>query len=75
MFSTKKVKLLINKETAAFTYLDGAGNLLVKEPKRGGKTLVPIDVMKTVHDEKAELKVERGVDGIRVKNRSSAANC
>src|SRR5512135_2917120 len=38
-FSTPCITILIDRKTLAFTYLDSQGNLLTKEPQRGGKTL------------------------------------
>jgi alpha-D-xyloside xylohydrolase len=62
---TDSVKIEISKATGAFTYLDAYGNLLVKEPPRGGKTLVKVDVLKTVFDETSEARSEKSVDGMR----------
>ena len=64
-FSTGEISILINKVTAAFTYQDKAGCLLAKEPDRGGKTLVPIDVVKTVFDENTQIQTTEGADGLR----------
>ena len=38
---------IIDRKTAAFTYRDAAVRL-TKEPARGGKTLVPVDVVVSV---------------------------
>ncbi|MBX3062672.1 MAG: DUF5110 domain-containing protein [Anaerolineae bacterium] len=65
IFSTPKLTIRINKHTGAFTYLNSAGAVLTKEPDRGGKTLVPIDVVKSVFDETAEAQVRKDVDGVR----------
>src|SRR4051794_31679144 len=46
--STPKLSIRINRQTGAFTYLDRSGQLLTKEPDRGGKTLMPVDVVKSV---------------------------
>ena len=50
-FSTAAVTIAIDKQTAAFTYLDSRGQLLTKEPARGGKTLMPVDVVVSVFDD------------------------
>jgi alpha-D-xyloside xylohydrolase len=66
LFSTAELQVRINKKTGAFTYLDASGELLTKEPDRGGKTLVPIDVIKPVFDASAPIQTLQGADGIRV---------
>lgn len=65
-FSTANLQIAINKETGSFSYMDGNGQILVREPVEGGKKLVPVDVMKTVFDEDAEIETGQGADGIRV---------
>jgi alpha-D-xyloside xylohydrolase len=63
--STASLSVRVDKKTGALTYLDSAGRLLTKEPDRGGKTLVPIDVLKTVFDTSAEAQIRNDVDGLR----------
>ena len=65
VFSTCKVQIHINKHTAAFTYTDSSGQILAKEPERGGKTLVPVEVVKSVFDENTEIQNSQNVDGAR----------
>jgi alpha-D-xyloside xylohydrolase len=65
IFSTPKLSIRINRQTGAFTYLDDSGQILTKEPDHGGKTLVPIDVVKSVFDETAEAQIQDNVDGVR----------
>ena len=62
--STPKLSIQINRQTGAFTYLDGSGLLLTKEPDRGGKTLMPVDVVKSVFDETAEAQIRKDADGV-----------
>src|SRR5512137_1548559 len=50
VFATSDVVITIDRQTAAFSYCDRHGNLLTKEPDRGGKTLEPIDVLVSVFD-------------------------
>jgi alpha-D-xyloside xylohydrolase len=66
-FSTAKLEILIDMHTAAFTYQDKAGNLLVKEPAYGGKTIIPIDVLKSVTDENTQVMTDQGIDGLRMR--------
>lgn len=65
--STANLQIAINKETGAFIYMDGKGQVLVKEPAEGGKILTPTDVVKAVFDEDAEIKTGQSADGMRAK--------
>lgn len=67
IFSTNSIQLVINKETAAFSYFDYKGNLIAKEPDKGGKTLTEVDVEKTVFDDDSSIKMVDSVDGVRAK--------
>ncbi|CAN7673338.1 DUF4968 domain-containing protein [Paenibacillus sp. LjRoot153] len=67
VFSTAELTIRILKKTGAFTYLDASGAVLTKEPDRRGKTLVPMDVMKSVFDESANIEAGQGADGLRVR--------
>ncbi len=62
--STAKLSIQINKQTGAFTYLDSSGQLLTKEPDRGGKTLIPVDVLKSVFDDSVQAQIRRDADGV-----------
>ena len=44
LFSTDDLMIKIDRQTLAFTYCDTSGYLLTREPRRGGKTLEPVDV-------------------------------
>lgn len=66
-FSTANLEILIDMQSAAFNYQDKAGNLLVKEPAHGGKTLIPIDVVKCVIDENTQIEADQGIDGLRMR--------
>jgi alpha-D-xyloside xylohydrolase len=66
-FCTSHVTVRINKRTCAFAYYDSKGKLLTKEPSRGGKTLVPIDVYKSLFDDDSKLETGQGADGLRVR--------
>lgn len=67
LFATNNVGIRIDKSTAAFTYMDASGQVLVKEPKRGGKTLVPVEVAKSVFDDDTEIESTQNADGARVR--------
>ncbi len=62
--SIPKLSIRINKQTGAFTYLDSSDQILTKEPDRGGKTLDPVDVLKSVFDETAEAQIRKDADGV-----------
>jgi len=62
--SIPKLSVQINRQTGAFTYLDNSGGILTKEPDRGGKTLVPVDVVKSIFDETAEAQIRKDADGV-----------
>jgi alpha-D-xyloside xylohydrolase len=69
--STPKLSIRVNKATCAFTYLDSSGQILTKEPDRGGKTLIPVDVVKSVFDENNEAQIRKDADGVRAFTPSS----
>jgi len=64
-FSTSKLTVQINRSTLAFTYLDAFGKVLTREPDRGGKTLIPVDVIKTIHHPENDIQTELGADGLK----------
>lgn len=70
IFATAEVTIVIDRQTAAFTYYDRQGVLLTREPARGGKTLAPIDVV--VSDFSASTVAEAGLsaDGVRIEARN-----
>ncbi|WP_281426329.1 TIM-barrel domain-containing protein [Paenibacillus agaridevorans] len=67
IFTTSHLRLEINKATSAFTYKDKDGNVLTKEPRHGGKTLVSIDVEKAVINNATSRQTSQGADGVRVR--------
>src|SRR5437868_2749534 len=62
--SIPKLSIRINKQTGALTYLDNSGQILTKEPDRGGKTFVPVNVVKSVFDNTAEAQIRKDADGV-----------
>lgn len=67
ILSTSRLRLEIDKATTAFTYKESNGKVLAMEPRRGGKTLVPIEVLKSVFDGTASLQTTQSADGVRVR--------
>ncbi len=66
-FSTDNVVIEIDRQTLAFTYRDTKGYLLTREPRRGGKTLEPIDVTVSVFDETTIREDRESIDGLRMR--------
>ena len=66
-FRTSAISIRIDKRTCAFAYYDSNGRLLTREPSRGGKTLVPVDVVVSTFDEDARIEAGQGADGLRVR--------
>jgi alpha-D-xyloside xylohydrolase len=64
---TSRLQLLIDRTTAAFTWLDPAGALLVREPARGGKHLERVPVERRIFDPNVAIKTESTVDGIKAR--------
>jgi alpha-D-xyloside xylohydrolase len=65
ILKTKKIELRISKQNSAFIYCDADGNIIAKEPEKGGKTLIPVDLVKTVFDENTTVETDSSADGMR----------
>lgn len=65
VISTPALGLNIDKRTGAISYFDAHGNLLVREPERGGKWLTPKEVYKYIYMPNTKVAVSQGVDGVR----------
>jgi alpha-D-xyloside xylohydrolase len=63
--ATNALKLVVSKETGAISYFDNKGNLLVREPERGGKWLTAKEVYKNVYRKDAKVAAGQSVDGVR----------
>jgi alpha-D-xyloside xylohydrolase len=70
LFSTTELTIQINRQTLALKYLDKDGQILTSEPERGGKTLIPVDVIKSVPDEENDSAAVVGADGLRISGRT-----
>jgi len=62
---TKKITIIIDKETSALSYYDRNGRLLTREPSRGGKTLIPYKAYKNVIDENSLFEKIETPDGVK----------
>jgi alpha-D-xyloside xylohydrolase len=67
VFKTKKLKIIVCKETCSFSYYDAHDKLLLKEPDKGGKFLTPFDLEKTIFDKNAAISLSQNADGVRIK--------
>ena len=63
-FTTSKLSIQIDRDTLAFTYRDSHGQILTREPDRGGKTLMPVDVIKFIPKIESGIKTDVGADGL-----------
>jgi alpha-D-xyloside xylohydrolase len=62
---TTQIHLSISKATGAFTWQDAAGNLLVREPAHGGKSLNEVPVEVAAFDADTSVKTRQTADGLR----------
>jgi len=67
VIATNALKLLVSKHTGAISYCDASGNLLVREPERGGKWLTRKEVYKYVYPSETDVSVSQSIDGVRVR--------
>ncbi len=65
ILSTDSLSIEIDRQTLAFTYRDAAGDVLTREPARGGKTLDLIDVVVSVFDQATTVESRESADGVR----------
>lgn len=49
IFSTAKLSIVIDKNSGTFQYRESSGNVLAREPERGGKTLDAADSSQAYH--------------------------
>jgi alpha-D-xyloside xylohydrolase len=63
--ATPALKLVISRATGAIRYLDSAGNLLLAEPPRGGKSLTAKKVTRNVFNQDAKVATAESIDGAR----------
>src|SRR5690349_9918221 len=67
IFATSAIEIQILKETTSFVYRDRHGKVLAREPERGGKTLTPTPVFRSIFDETTVRTGVQGIDGARMK--------
>ena len=63
--STPALKLIVSKATGAISYFDSSGKLFLREPERGGKTLVSKKVFRNVFKQGVTVAAGQSIDGAR----------
>ena len=66
VISTNAMSIEVARETAALTYRTIDGTLLTREPARGGKTLTPVQVLRSEFDGATPHESRENVDGVRI---------
>ena len=65
MFAQPGLSVRVNRETGALAFLDGDGNLLLRENPESPATLEPVDIRRNVFSEDAAITEKSGADGAR----------
>jgi len=65
VISTRALKLVVCKHSAAICYYDRKDKLLAREPATGGKWLTPKEVYKSAYNKAAKVAASQSVDGVR----------
>ena len=66
VISTDAMSIEVARETAALTYRTIDGTLLTREPACGGKTLTPVQVLRSEFDGATPHESRENVDGVRI---------
>jgi alpha-D-xyloside xylohydrolase len=66
VISTDAMSIEVARETVALTYRTIDGTLLTREPARGGKTLTPVQVLRSEFDGATPHESRENVDGVRI---------
>ncbi len=66
VLSTDAMTIEVARATAALTYRTSEGTLLTREPARGGKTLTPVQVLRSEFDGATPHESRENVDGVRI---------
>ena len=73
VFALPGLVVRVNRETGALTFLDGDGNLLLREDPESPVTLEPVDIRRSVFSENAAISEKSGADGARASADPSGA--
>jgi len=66
VLSTDAMSIAVARETAALTYRTIEGTVLTREPARGGKTLTPVQVLRSEFDGAVPHESRENIDGVRI---------
>ncbi len=66
VLATDALTVEVAKGTGALTYRRADGTLLSREPARGGKTLTPVEVLRSEFDASTARESRENVDGVRI---------
>jgi alpha-D-xyloside xylohydrolase len=68
LISTAALQVKVQKSSSAVSFLDAAGNVLLQEPERGGKSLVRKEVFRNIYDHNAKIETGQNIDGARAES-------
>lgn len=63
--TTPALKIVVDKASGAIRYLDANGNLLMREPERGGKWLTAKKVYRNIFSRNTAVDFAQSTDGVR----------
>ena len=66
VLATGALTVEVARSTGALTYRTADGMLLTREPGRGGKTLTPVEVLRSEFDAASAHESRENVDGVRI---------
>lgn len=61
---TSELQIVVDIHSGALNYFDSAGELLVREPKRGGKWLTEKDVCRSIFIQNEQVASTQTIDGV-----------
>ena len=66
VLATDALRVEVARATGALTFRRADGTLLTREPDRGGKTLAPVQVLRSEFDASTAHESRENVDGVRI---------
>ncbi|MEI6895998.1 MAG: TIM-barrel domain-containing protein [Psychromonas sp.] len=69
--ATNKLQVKISKLTAAVSFLNSSGEVLLQQPERGGKSLVRKEIYRNVYDSNVDILSGQNIDGARAESKPS----
>ncbi len=68
LLTTGRLRIRVSTGTGAIVFMDAAGDILLREPERGGKSLVPKQVFRNEFDASVKIKTGLNIDGARAES-------